>query len=134
MNSELHNYFKNFLSDTLGVQSILSDNANKSSTGQVINEKYVIAVESLKSYNSAESELLNKMIAALKIQDSDLCLLDETELHNVTLGQDSIFIQLKDRPSVTNKNNETYSARTLLLQPEFKRKAWDDLKYFLTKG
>lgn len=134
MNSELYNYFKNFLSDTLGVQSIISDNANKSSADQAINEKYVIAVESLKSYNSAESELLNKMIAALKIRDSDFCLLEEAELHNVTLGRDSIFILLKDHPSAHNKNNETYSARTLLLQPELKRKAWDDLQLFLKKG
>ncbi len=112
MSSELTEYINNYLTNTLGIQTILADVAKNTST--------VIYVENLNSYNASETELLEKMIAALKLNLNDFNLLDLSEK-----GDYSAQIILKDKPE---KPNETYSARVLLRQPELKRKAWDDLK------
>lgn len=125
MNSELHNYFKNYLTDTLGINSIVSDAAIKASSSV----KYAIGVEDLKSYNNNESELLNKMIAALKIESTEMELFDLAGLSDRIFSKMTKFILLMNEP---RNGNETFSPRVLLVRPDLKRKTWEDLKHFLT--
>ncbi len=125
MNSELHNYFKNYLTDTLGINSIVSDAAIKASSSV----KYAIGVEDLKSYNNNESELLNKMIAALKIESTEMELFDLAGLSDRIFSKMTKFILLMNEP---RNGNETFSPRVLLVRPDLKRKTWEDLKQFLT--
>lgn len=116
MSSDLTGPLKNYLSyltDTLGLKNILTEAAENSST-------YLVLVENLSSYQQPESELLEKMMSALKLT-VPVRLLD---LSTSELDQNS-HIVLKENPE---KENETYSPRTLLRHPEFKRKAWDDMK------
>lgn len=116
MSSDLTGPLKNYLSyltDTLGLKNILTEGAENSST-------YLVLVENLSSYQQPESELLEKMMSALKLT-VPVRLLD---LSTSELDQNS-HIVLKENPE---KENETYSPRTLLRHPEFKRKAWDDMK------
>lgn len=125
MSSELNEYIKNFLTDTLGLNTILTERAKNTSTGK----NYIIYVENLNSYNEAESELLTKMIAALKINSEDLVVLDLSQINDNP--QEVIMkIFLKDCPETLE---ETYSPRELLKNPNLKRKAWEDLKRLLTR-
>jgi hypothetical protein len=123
MNSELNQYLS-FLNETLGVQTIVltaAENASKTSHATI---KYFIYVEHLSTYSIEESTLLEKMIGALKLDTIEFGVfnLNKNVLINNT-GE--LKIILCDEPK---QNGETYSPRVLLIQPELKRKAWDDLK------
>lgn len=116
MNRELTEYIKNFLTDTLGIHSILANAAENTSM-------HMFLVEDLQSYNADESELLDKMIAALKL-NGEYKILD-LKSSSVSAREDSLKVIFKNSPQ---HETEIYSPRALLQRPELKRKAWDDLK------
>lgn len=124
MKSELNQYVT-FLTETLGIQSILTVDAKISGTEVTEIVKVLFAVEDLETYQKDELELLNKMIGALKLNESDFKMSRLLDLEKNPAQQIIIF---KNKPV---QSNEVYSARVLLKQPDFKRKAWDDLKRLL---
>lgn len=124
MNNEVNQYLS-FLSQTLGVNTILIDDAKNASTMKNDTYKYSIYVENLSTYSPEEKTLLDKMITALKFNSSDYRVFDFKDKNSVSLSDLNLKIILKDSP---NETGETYSPRMLLKQPELKRKAWDDLK------
>lgn len=119
MNTGINQYVK-FLTDTLGIKSILTAPEKPNSI------KFVICVESLDSYQKTELDLLNKMIAALKLKSENFLILDsiafKKQMHDFS---NSKIIKLKDKPV---NSDETFSARALLIQPDLKRTAWIDLQ------
>ncbi len=124
MNSELNQYIS-FLGETLGVHTILVAPAENASIIKNDTHKYFIYVENLKSYTFEESSLLDKMIAALKLDLTAFGIFDLNENLTENNSAQGLKIILKDHPI---EKGETYSPRILLIKPEFKRKAWDDLK------
>jgi hypothetical protein len=124
MSSELNQYLT-FLNETLGVKSILLYPAENASTTKNDTIKYFIYVENLSAYSAEESTLLEKMIGALKLNPIEFGVFEFQENEALNHAQLDLKIILRDQPNV---KGETYSPRILLIKPEFKRKAWDDLK------
>ncbi len=124
MNSEFKQYFS-FLTETLGLNSIVLDVAENASMMKNDTIKYFIQVENLSNYSLEESSLLKKMIGALQLQPSQYAVFDLGENKLSENSCASFKIILRDQP---HEKGETFSPRILLKNPELKRKAWDDLK------
>ena len=124
MNSEFKQYFS-FLTETLGVKAIVLDVAENASKMKNDTIKYFIQVENLSNYSVEESNLLKKMIGALQLQPAEYAVFDlgKNKLPEISLSGFKII--LRDYP---REIGEIFSPRVLLLNPEHKRKAWDDLK------
>ena len=124
MNSEFNQYLS-FLTDTLGLESIVLDVAENASTTKNDTIKYFIQVENLSAYSAEETSLLKKMVGALQLEPAQYAVF---EFGENKLTESSAFVYkiiLRDQPK---EKGETFSPRILLKNPERKRKAWDDLK------
>ncbi len=124
MSSELNQYLT-FLNDTLGVKSILLTPAENASTTKNDTIKYFIYVENLSNYTTEETALLEKMMGALKLNPVELGLFELAEDQASNRTQVGLQVILRDQPK---EKQETYSPRILLVKPQLKRKAWDELK------
>lgn len=120
------NYFE-FLENVLGIKSVIQESAlNKA---QFPNTEILFCVESYYTYTSEETELLHKMVGALKLDFSRVMICDLTE-KELRVKKISVIFRdqpSKARPGATNVV-ETYSPRALLKKPEFKKNAWDELQ------
>ncbi|AGH95255.1 hypothetical protein [Pseudobdellovibrio exovorus] len=129
--SEKEDYFS-YLENVLGIKTVLIDQASQQASSQQIKSPLIFLVEGLSSYSADETELLNKMIAALKIDLSQVQAVDsqisasceaEFTVHFVDhLGASLPRIPTGETVLVT------HSPRFLLKNAAFKKQAWDDLQ------
>lgn len=125
MNRDLNNYLK-YLIETLGVKNIFDFNAPDAEEKQLsLDKKYLFFIEDLSTYNRDELDLLNKMISAMKINPDDYAIFDFKAIES---NQTQFKISFKNNPV---DKNDIYSPRVLLQNPQFKKKAWDDIKRIL---
>jgi hypothetical protein len=89
----------------------------------------LISVEGLTSYLAEEKDLLEKMVAALKIDLSNIKIVDAGP-GTLIPNQYNFLIQFQNHPERANHERilSTYSPRTLLKSPDLKKQAWSDLQ------
>ncbi len=124
-----------YVRNVLGVKSIFSNAAE-----DAVNEKIevqpeislVVFVQDLKSYSPAEKDLLQKMLGAVKISEELTRVLDITE-ESKFHSQMSVYLtdELILGKGLASNEIHTYSPRTLLLKPAYKKAAWDELQKVL---
>jgi len=119
------NYLK-YVKDVLGIKHLFF------SSSQQETKVLAICVDGLRSYSPQESELLYKMIAALKLPPEVFEVVDSIEYKN---GDAEFEWHLRDvgQPEKSEKMVSTYSPRMLLLQPQLKKDAWADMQELLQK-
>ena len=116
------NYF-DYVTGVLGIKTVMLDQAEfKNETVPLL-----LAVQDLSTYSAAESELLEKMIAALKMDPKSLRLV---ELAQAAAIQRGFTVEFCDQTSgvATSTLQQVYSPRTLIQKPNLKKQAWDDLQ------
>ncbi len=111
-----------YLKNVLGIKTVLTQPAESL--------KLHIYVQDLESYSESEKELFNKMITALKLSKSDYVIQSFKATPAKSIDQTSVY--LLDQPQA-DQNDETYSPRVLLKQPEFKKTAWEALQRAMLK-
>lgn len=114
--------YLHYLKNVLGIKSVLTQSAES--------PKLYIYVQNLETYSESEKELFNKMMTAMKLSKNDYVIqaFDSTLSRNI----EQVCIYLLDQPQ-ENNNDETYSPRVLLKQPEFKKAAWEALQRVMLK-
>lgn len=121
--SEKKDYF-DYVENVLGVKSILL------SPKQDI--PLLVAVENFYDYNQVENELLQKMIASLKVEFKNLAI---AELSDEELFQPEFTLVLMNQPyekQAVKNSVITFSPRALLKNAELKKNAWSDLQKVIT--
>lgn len=133
--SEKEDYFS-YLENVLGIKTVLVDpmanQVGASQSADKIKSPLIFLVEGLSNYTAPETDLLNKMIAALKIDLSQLQAVDsqmseacesEFTVHFV----DQVSAMLPKMPA-SEVVLVTHSPRFLLKNVGFKKQAWEDLQ------
>ena len=126
MDERLEAYFE-YIENVLGVKQIYID----ASEQEVINTKLLVVVEQLQALTVAETELLEKMIAAMQIDMSFIKMIDESQLKNKKYNAEFVLKMLNTQqlPEEKNSNQQvTYSAAVLIKQPQLKKEAWAHLQ------
>ncbi len=115
------NYF-DYVANVLGIKTVMFDQAEfKNETVPLL-----LVVQDLSTYSDPEKELLEKMIAALKMDPKILRLVDLREAATVQRGY---TIEFLDEAGVSEGTvRRVFSPRTLLQKPALKKQAWDDLQ------
>lgn len=111
-----------YLKNVLGLKAVLTQPAEA--------QPLHIYVQDLETYSESEKDLFNKMIAATKLSKSDYVI--QSFKTTVNKNADQISVYLLDQPQ-NDQNDETYSPRVLLKQPEFKKTAWEALQRAMLK-
>ncbi len=127
----LNDYLSHYLEKTLGVQQIVSAETDNQILNQFQQEKSLetdlgFFIEGYETYSPEENELLSKIILAMKLNSDQFQIFNLSEKNNIKQNYKfKIQVYFMDHP----KNDfETFSARTLLKKPEFKKQTWDYLK------
>lgn len=126
MDERLEAYFE-YIENVLGVKQIYLDTSEQ----EVIEAKLLVVVEQLQSMAVAETELLEKMIAAMKIDLSFIKMIDEAQLKNKKYNAEFVLKMLNTQqlPQVSERNQQvTYSSAVLIKQPQLKKDAWEHLQ------
>lgn len=114
--------YLDFVKNVLGVKSIVTSHEEKTLPA-------LFLVQDLSTYNEAEKELLNKMVAAVGIEKSKY---EVIQFEKGMQPSCEICILLLDEviEDLQTHSNQviTFSPRKLIQNSELKRKAWDDLK------
>ena len=115
-----------YLKNVLGLKTVLTKPAES--------VPLYIYVQDLETYSDSEKELLNRMIVATKLIKNDYLIQNFKAAAGQSSDQhvDQICIYLLDQPQ-QNQNNETYSPRILLKQPELKKTTWEALQRAMLK-
>ena len=121
--SEKKDYF-DYVENVLGVKSILLSPKQ--------NIPLLIAVENYTDYSPDENELLQKMIAALKVDSKNISLVDLTEEGGFQ-PEFTLFLMIQPHDKQAAENSvTTFSPRALLKKAELKKNAWSDLQKVIT--
>lgn len=126
MDERLNAYF-DYIENALGVKQIYLD----ASEQDVIGAKLLVVVEQLQSMSAVESELLEKMIAAMQIDMSFIKMIDSAQLKNKKYNADFVLKMLNTQQlPIAQTNNEqiTYSSAVLVQHPQLKKEAWAHLQ------
>lgn len=125
MNEMQRKQFIKYLTDILGIKKIYLEQET------VAKVDIIIYVENYGSLSLAESELLKKMIEALKLEQQSIKILD---LQNETLNQASLFqIYLVNNPlhmqnKISKNTVVTFSPTILNVKTQFKKEAWNEMQ------
>ncbi len=129
--SSLKIYFK-YVRNVLGIKQIFSKNIPLKSAS-LENVFVLISVENLKTYNSNENSLLEKMVSALTLDAKQISIMDAKE----PAPPDCYRINLVDTINVDQTNDPrlfiTWSPRHLLQNPEHKKEAWAVMQSLLKR-
>jgi hypothetical protein len=106
--------FLRYCEEVLGLRQVLMAQPNEKST--------LVLVSDLVSYNTPELQLLEKMLAAIGIPLADCELRDSNQIAHSSSA--AVIFKFSDNP----QNDETYSPRHLLKNPQDKKEAWAYLK------
>ena len=117
-NNSFKNYFQ-YVQDVLGIKNVFFPAKDSNSK----NIELLILVDNLKSYSPEESELLHKMIEALKLDPKKYQIVDSQDSNSKANYQLLLADQV---PQSTESLNctATYSPRRLLAEPHLKKVAW----------
>lgn len=115
--SDLQNYFE-YVQKVLGVRSVVLGATTESAKTCDL----WIQIQDFGTYTDAEKDLLQKMIAAMKLENFSVQM---TELNSTFSISALTTLKFIDQPQA---EGETFSARVLLLKPELKKKTWSDLQ------
>ncbi len=119
-----------YLKNVLGLKTVLTKTAEPM--------PLCIYVQDLETYSESEKELLNKMIVATKLIKNDYLIQSFKAAAGTSSDQhinqhvDQICVYLLDQPQA-DQNDQTYSPRILLKQPELKKTAWEALQRAMLK-
>ena len=125
--SEREDYF-NYALNVLGVKSLYLDSAATSHETAQESIPLLVTVAKLSTYNPEEKELLEKMVAALKMDLNQIKIVD-AEVPTTTAY--NFLLSLSDSPDLNSQipnHISTYSSRILLKDSSLKKKAWNDLQ------
>ena len=126
MDETLNAYF-DYIENVLGVKQIYLDNSDQ----DIISTKLLIVVENLQSMNSAETELLEKMVAAMQIDMNLIKMIDSNQLSHKKYQAEFVLKMLNTQQLMHSTNNNeqvTYSSEVLVKQPQLKKEAWAHLQ------
>ena len=121
--SEKEDYF-NYALNVLGVKSLYLDSVAAPQESIPL----LVTVDSLSTYNLEEKELLEKMVAALKVDVNQIRIVDAEAPIAITYN---FLLNFSDSPNQNLQNTNqlsTYSSRALLKDSSLKKKAWNDLQ------
>lgn len=126
-----HDYFE-YLENVLGIKTILQTrDGSTQSTGITVTD-LLFAVQDYASYSAEESDLLSKMIAAVKVDPSRLKVCDLQEAKSFQAQCLVVFQdQTQSAPIQAGLTVFTFSPRVLLKKPELKKVAWTELQKVL---
>ncbi len=126
-NSSFKNYFL-YVQDVLGIKNVFLPATEPTA----VTTELLILVENLESYTPAESELLHKMIEALKLDTSKYQIINS---HDDNLKANYQLLLADQVPQTTDSPNctTTYSPRRLLAEPNLKKVAWTSMQSVLKK-
>ena len=149
MDADSKKNYIDYVTNVLGIRSIIAESVESSleqvehtQTANSLSSKlnsisFLFVVENLNTYQSEEAELLNKIVASVKLPPDAFRLVD---LQNVEHYERAFTIWMVDHPELyqqklPNKNqtrSETdlvvFSARILNVKPELKKQVWNDLQ------
>lgn len=123
--------YLDYVENVLGVKAVLVPEAAPAAVSSAQPEvPLLIAVEALTAYNAAEKELLQKMLAALKLEQVETKVVDRAEADGLAAGFRVDFLDQPEALRAEASENEltTWSPRRLLRQADFKKQAWSDLQ------
>jgi hypothetical protein len=127
--SDKQNYF-DYVENVLGVKSLLADLTKESTFHHT---PILITIENYEQYSEAETDLLSKMISALKIDINKIKIVDNRNSKNFTADFYVHFVDVKPNFAKTeDKLVITHSPKFLLQNSEFKKIAWNDLQKVIT--
>jgi hypothetical protein len=121
-------YVSQFLEKTLGVSQILNQFPEATQVAKSETDLGFF-IEDYINYNAPESELLLKMIAAMKIESHRYKIFDLNEAVSET-QKTKYTIYFVDTPQSVE---QTYSPRALLKNPNYKKVTWDFLKNVMSE-
>lgn len=130
MDERLEAYFE-YIENVLGVKQIYLDPSEQ----EVINTKLLVVVEQLQALTVAETDLLEKMIAAMQIDMSFIKMIDEAQLKNKKYNAEFVLKMLNTQqlPQASEVHQQvTYSSAVLIKQPQLKKEAWAHLQKVIT--
>lgn len=121
-----HDYFE-YLENVLGIKSIIQE----SKLGSLQNKKtdLLFCVENYATYSADEIDLLQKMIAAVKIAPTRLIVCDLKEKNQFETKACVLFLDEIDAIKPEKYFVvQAQSPRWLLKNPELKKVAWNELQ------
>ncbi len=122
------NYF-DYLENVLGIKSIIDQSL---AAPAILKTELLIGVENYQTYNTDEIDLLQKMLAAVKVEASRMLIVDLAQMASI---QKTACIFFKDELTAYPLDAElcvqTFSPRILLKNPELKKVAWTELQKVL---
>lgn len=115
------------MSDVLGIKNLMIDQSSQKKDAK---SSYVILVlvEDFMGYNAEEKDLLNKMLAALKMDLTLFKVLDSIEEHSNDFKFEIQFLDEVPNQEIPKNKIITHSPRVLLSEPKLKKQAWDQLQ------
>lgn len=122
--NDIKNYL-NYVTDVLGLKSILLDASEKS---PII---LLVQVQDYEDISNEENELLQKMLAALKFDLQKIKIVDQNEPNQAA----EYTLRMSHSPdfSIHKKNTyQTLSPRSLLKNPDKKKDAWAELQRLIS--
>lgn len=126
-----YDYFE-YLENVLGIKTILQSRDVDTKEAAISVTELLFAVQDYVNYSAEESDLLSKMIAAVKVDPSRLKVCDLQQVKNfevkcLVIFQDQTQLAPIRAPLVVH----TFSPRVLLKKPELKKVAWTELQKVL---
>lgn len=123
-------YFE-YLENVLGIKSILLSQMIEEGAS-IIATELLFCVQNFQTYTEAETDLLSKMIAAVKVDPSRLKICD---LQNANQFDTNCLVVFQDEaqapPIKASLTIQTFSPRLLIKKPELKKQAWTELQKVL---
>ena len=121
-----------YLKNVLGVSQILLDNSQTKKSVQ-ISQRVIVWVEALHSFSEADHELLSNMLAAMKIDKSDMAIFDLSEKTKMLASLPPQALQFELVLSPTDKNAQTFSPQMMHQNKQLKAEAWTFLQKVMLK-
>jgi len=123
-------YFE-YLENVLGIKTILQSQVIETGA-PIVTIELLFCVQNLHSYTEAETDLLYKMIAAVKVDGSRLKVCD---LQEATKFETNCLVIFQDEtlnsPVKAGLTIQTFSPRLLMKKPDLKKQAWTELQKVL---
>ena len=124
--SEKDDYF-NYVANVLGIKSLYIENSTAEMSD--VSVPLLIRVEGLSTYSAEESDLLQRMVTALKIDLGRIKIVDAQTTFNSSAD---FVLDFTDSGTTslekTNHYLSTISPRTLVKNSALKKQTWNDLQ------
>lgn len=135
MKNPIETYF-DFAENVLGIKQVVGINqtnlAGSEASSNLPEVFLLIAVQDYKTYSPSDLELLNKMVAAMKLADGQCFITDLSEINNYHFKYLIRFVDVESEGK-NQTSISTFSPKKLNQNPELKKKAWNDMQWLLQK-